>query len=94
METNTRNRFNTLAAITIKGESVKAVDFVILQTFIDTPLLVQLLKVLLEVHNFVQCYMFIIYNCTIHILSDNMGIQDALFRYHGVITIMFPAYHP
>ena len=33
-------------------------------------------------------------NCSIHCKGDNVGIQECLFRDHGILMITLPPYHP
>lgn len=37
---------------------------------------------------------FVVDNCSIHYKGDNLGIQELLFWYHGILMITLPPYHP
>ena len=37
---------------------------------------------------------FVVDNCTVHNLGDNVGIQETLFSLHGILMINLPPYHP
>ena len=72
---NSKNRYNILAAITIKTGVPKAVDWVLLQKYTDAPLFCQFVRILLDNGTLSRGDIFIVDNCSIHVQGDNIGLQ-------------------
>jgi len=94
MDANSKNRFNILCAINVKGGDVSPVEFVILEECTNSSLFFEFVLYLLD--NGVLCRgdIFIVDNCSIHMKGDNVGLQHALFQEHGILMIALPPYHP
>lgn len=94
MNTNSKNHYNILAAVTIKAGVRKLVDWVVLQTCTDTSLFCQFVCILLENGILSRGDILIVDNCSIHVQGDNIGLQEELFHTHGILMIALSPYHP
>ena len=94
MEANSKNHYNILAAVTIKGGRVSPVESVILEEYIDSCIFLLFVKILLEKGVLSKGDICIVDNCTAHTTGDNTGLHDELFNHHGVLMITLPPYHP
>ena len=94
MDANSKNRYNILCAVNVKGGHVNPVEFVILEECTNSSLFFEFVMFLLE--RGVLCWgdIFIVDNCSIHMKGDNIDLQKALFEEHGVLMMALPPYHP
>ena len=76
MNANSKNRYNILAAATIKSGVRRAVDWVVLQTCTDAPLFCQFVGILLDNGTLSSGDIFIVDNCSIRVQGDNIGLQE------------------
>lgn len=91
---NSRNRFNILAAVSVKEDLRHNIETIIIeetgtglvfQTFVAHLVRVGVLR---------RGDVFIVDNCTIHMKGDNEGIVEVLWNDYGIIMITLPPYHP
>ena len=94
MNANSKNRYNTLAGITIKSGNIVPVEFVIIQECTDAPMFCEFVKILLEQGTLQKGDVFVVDNCTIHMQGSNIGLQETLFEDFGILMIPLPPYHP
>jgi hypothetical protein len=94
VKANSKNRYNILAAVTVKGGLVRPLEFVVLQQCTTSAIFLQFVRVLLEEGTLSRGDIFVVDNCTVHNLGDNVGIQETLFSLHGILMINLPPYHP
>ena len=93
MEANRKNRFNILAAVTLKKNGVRPVEYKVIEACTDAHVFLEFVMHLLEVGTLTQGDIFIVDNCTVHMQGVNCGLKDALLE-HGVQMIALPPYHP
>ena len=93
MEANSKNRFNILAAVTIKP-GVRPVCFKVIEACTDADMFLQFVKSLLEKGTLQPNDVFIVDNCTVHMQGNNVGLQDSLMHDYGILMIPLPPYHP
>ena len=93
MEANSKNRFNILAAVTIKP-GVRPVCFKVIEACTDADMFLQFVKYLLMQETLQPNDIFIVDNCTVHMQGNNVGLQDSLMNDHGILMIPLPPYHP
>ena len=93
---NSKNRYNILTAINIKGGSVQPVVFEVLpqDSKTDAPLFLQFVQSLRAIGALIKGDIFIVDCCTVHIKGDCVGLQEELFQNHGILMITLPPYHP
>ena len=94
MEANSKNRFNILTAVNIKGGGISPVDYVVLEECTNSALFLQFILILMDKGCLEEGDIFVVDNCSIHCKGDNVGIQESLFRDHGILMITLPPYHP
>ena len=93
MNSNSKNRYNILAAVTIK-EDVKAVEYAVLRVTTTAPIFMQFVKRLLQRGTLSRGDIFVVDNCSVHTQGDNIGVQHALWSKHRIWMIMLPPYSP
>ena len=91
---NSRNRYNILCAVTIKGSGIRPVEYVILEECTNSQLFLEFVKMLLQKGTLQRGDIFVVDNCTIHTKGDNIAIQETLFRNYQILMIPLPPYHP
>ena len=94
VKANSKNRYNILAAVTVKGGLVRPLEFVVLQQCTTSAIFLQFVRVLLEEGTLSRGDIFVVDNCTAYHMGDNVGIQETLFSLHGILMINLPPYHP
>ena len=94
MEANAKNRYNILAAVNIKGRGVSPLEYVVLEECSNAALFIQFVLVLMDKGILVRGDILVVDNCSIHCKGDNVGLQESLFRDHGILMITLPPYHP
>ena len=87
MEASAKNWYNILATVTIKGGHVRPVEYVVIEDITDSPMFKKSLRILLEKGILVRGDIFVVDNYTVRIQWDNVGIQEALFELHEILTI-------
>ena len=93
MNANSKNRYNILAAVTIK-EGVKAVEYAVLETTTTAPVFLQFVKRLLQKGTLREGDVFVVDNCSVHLQGDNIGVQRALWSKYQIMMITLPPYSP
>ena len=89
------NRFNILAAVSVKGGHVRAVEYILLEKVrTDTPIFLRFVKRLLRVGTLERGDIFVVDNCSVHIQGDNSGLQESLMSDFGILMLALPPYHP
>ena len=91
---SSRNRYNILCAINIKGGDVPPVDYAVIDACTNSAIFIQFVAKLIEKGSLVRGDVFVVDNCTVHNKGDNIGLEGALHDVHGVQLIMLPPYHP
>ena len=67
MNENSKNKYSIIATVTLKGNSVKPVEFVVLEQCTDAALFLQLVRIILEKGTLSKGNIFIVDNCSIHL---------------------------
>ena len=75
-----KNRFNILAAVNLKGGNVPPVYFEVLEETTNSALYLQFVKKLIENGVLVAGDFFIVDNCSIHYQGDNVGLPEVLWE--------------
>ena len=91
---NSKNRYNILAAVNIKGGEVPPVQSVVIEETTNAAIFLQFVKLLLETGVLNAGDLFILDNCTVHYQGDNVGLEETLMEMFGVRLVTLPAYHP
>ena len=94
MNVNSKNRYNILAAVNLKGGGLPSVHCKVLEECTNSQLFMEFVKYLLNCGALDRGDVFIVDNCTIHTQGDNTGIKEGLWNVHGIIMITLPPYHP
>ena len=89
-----KNRFNILAAVNLKGGNVAPVYWEVLQECTTSALYLQFVKRLLENGVLQPGDFFVVDNCTIHYQGDNIGLPQALWDNYRIRLILLPPYSP
>ena len=89
-----KNRYNILAAVNIKGGQVPPVYFRVLEATTNAAIYCQFVKELLDAGVLRSGDFFIVDNCSIHTQGDNIGLADALWNLHGITLLTLPPYSP
>ena len=89
------NRFNILAAVTVKGGNVRPLQYVLLDKVrTDAPIFLQFVRRLIAVGTLCRDDIFVIDNCSVHVQGDNVGLQQTLMDDFGILMLTLPPYHP
>ena len=91
---SSKNRYNILAAVNIKGGVVPPVQSVVIEEVSNAPIFLQFVKVLIETGVLAAGDVFVVDNCTIHYQGDNVGLEETLRDMFGITLLRLPAYHP
>ena len=91
---NSKNRYNILAAVNIKGGNIPPVQSVVIEATTDASIFLQFVKVLIESGVLAAGDVFVLDNCTVHYQGDNVGLEETLQEMFGVSLLRLPAYHP
>ena len=94
MNANSKNRFNILAAVTVKGGKVSPLQYVVTQACTNAAIFLQFVKVLLEEGTLSRGDIFILDNCSVHVKGDNLGLAEHLLNEEGILLLTLPPYHP
>lgn len=91
---NSKNRYNILCAVNIKGGVVPPVQSVVLDETTNAAIFLQFVKLLIETGVLGAGDYFIVDNCTVHYQGDNIGLEETLRDMFGITLVALPAYHP
>ena len=91
---NSKNRFNILAAVNLKGGNVPPVHYEVLEETTTSALYLEYVKKLIEGGVLAPGDYFIVDNCSIHNQGDNIGLPDALWDFYGIRFVALPPYLP
>ena len=90
---NSTNRWNILSAVTIK-RGVRSVEYLVFEESTDSTLFHKFVEHLVEVGTLVRGDIFVIDNCSVHMLGENQHLQENLFECLGILMVPLPPYHP
>ena len=89
------NRFNILAAVTVKRGNVRPLEYVLLDKVrTHAPIFLQFVWRLISIGTLRRGDIFVIDNCSVHVKGDNIGLQHALMSKFGILLLPLPPYHP
>ena len=91
---NSKNRFNILAAVNVKGGSVPPVYSQVIEECTNAAIYLQFVKKLVENCVLEPGDLFVVDNYTIHFQGDNAGLPDALWSLFKIRLIALPPYSP
>ena len=89
---NARNRYNVLAAVTLKRH-VAAVEALVLEDTGTACFFANFVAHFLETGTLARGDVFIVDNCTIHFIADCRYLQETLLSEAGVLMLPLPPYH-
>ena len=91
---NSKNRYNIFAAVTVKRNVRRNVEYVILEETGDAYLFREFVLHLIREGTLVEGDIFVVDNCSIHTKGENAELEDLLWREHEILMIPLPPYHP
>ena len=91
---NSKNRFNILCAVNIKGGIVPPVQSVVIEEITNASIFLQFVKLLIETGVIGAGDYLVVDNCTVHYQGDNIGLEETLADMFGITLLTLPAYHP
>ena len=89
---NSKNRWNILAACTIKRSIENPVEYLIIDECTDASIFANFVARLIEKGVLQRGDIFVVDNCTIHMKGDNSHLQDQLLQDLGVLMVPLPPY--
>ena len=92
MNANSKNRWNILAACSIKPHIHQHVQFVMTDMTANATLLTHFVAHLIETGVLERGDIFVVDNCSVHMKGDNGALQDQLLEGLGVLMIALPPY--
>lgn len=95
MTFSSKNRFNILAAVTLKGGHVRPVEYFLLdKVCTNASIFLRFVKHLIEVGTLSSGDIFVLDNCSVHVQGDNCGLKEKLMTAFGILLMPLPPYHP
>ena len=91
---SSKNRYNILATVNLKGGDIPPVYFEVLEETTTSAIYLQFVKNMIEDGVLKEGDFFIVDNCSIHCQGENTGLKDALWDMYGVKMITLPPYSP
>ena len=91
---NSKNRYNILAAVNVKGGVIPPVQSIVIEETTNAAIFLQFVKFLIQTGVLQVGDFFIVDNCTLHFLGDNIGLKDTLKEMFNITLLLLPAYHP
>ena len=91
---SSRNRYNILAAVNVKGGDVPPVYFEVVEATTNAAIYCQFVRKLIQNGVLQRGDIFVVDNCTVHNQGDNVGLPDALWNEHGIYLLTLPPYSP
>ena len=92
MNANSKNRWNILAAVTVKKDVQSCVEYIIIDECTDASVFVHFVGILIKKRVLQRGDIFVVDNCTVHMKGDNGDLQDQLLRDLGVLMVPLPPY--
>ena len=92
MNANSKNRWNILAACSIKPHIHQHVQFVMTNMTTNAVVLTHVVAHLIETGVLERGNIFVVDNCSVHIKWENGVLQDQLLEGLGVLMIALPPY--
>ena len=92
MNANSKNRWNILAACTVKRNVSGNVEFLVIDECTDASIFVNFVGYLIKMGTLVRGDIFVVDNCTVHMKGDNGNLQDKLLRDAGILMVPLPPY--
>ena len=89
-----KNCFNILAAVNLKGGQVPPVYYHVLEECTTSAIYLEYVKKLIESGVLSPGNFFIVDNCSIHYQGDSSGLPDALWELYGIRFVALPPYSP
>ena len=89
---NSKNRYNVLAAVTVKRDTV-LVQALVLEENGSAALFANFVSHLLSAGTLQRGDIFIVDNCSIHFMGDCQFLQSSLMEEVGVLMIPLPPYY-
>ena len=89
---NSKNRWNILAACTVKRSVSRNVKYLVIDECTDASIFVHFVSVLLEKGVLRRGDIFVVDNCSVHMKGDNGDLQDYLLEKAGVLMVPLPPY--
>ena len=91
MQANSKNRWNILAACTVKRSVENNAEYIIIDECTDASIFFFVAQ-LIELGVLRRGDVFVVDNCTVHMKGDNGNLQDKLLLELGVLMIPLPPY--
>ena len=91
---SSKNRFNILAAVNLKGGSVPPVYYHVLEETTTSAIYLEYVKMLISNGILSPGDYFVVDNCSIHYQGDNVGLPDALWDLYQIRFVALPPYSP
>ena len=91
---SSKNRYNILAAVNLKGGHVPPVYYHVLEECTTSAIYLEYVKKLIESGVLCRGDYFIVDNCSIHYQGDNIGLPDALWDLYQIRFVALPPYSP
>ena len=91
---SSKNRYNILAAVNLKGGHVPPVYYHVLEECTTSAIYLEYVKKLIESGVLCPGDYFIVDNCSIHYQGDNIGLPDALWDLYQIRFVALPPYSP
>ena len=94
MSFSSKNRFNILAAVTLKGGHVRPVEYFLLdKVCANASIFLRFVKHLIEIGTLSRGDIFVLDNFSVHAHGDNCGLSDKLMTGFGILLVPLPSYH-
>ncbi len=90
---NVKNRFNILAAVSVKEDVDYNCEHLILEETANAMTFQYFVKHLCEIGFLRENDIFIVDNCTIHMQGDNIDLPDVLWEVFRIVMIPLPPYY-
>ena len=90
---NSKNRYNILAAVTVKT-TAKPVSFIVIEETSNSYTFLKFVEYLIDNCVLVRGDIFVVDNCSIHMSGDNDSLQNMLFFKCGILMVPLPPYTP
>ena len=89
-----RIRYNIFAAVTVKQDVERNIDFFVLQESGDSYLFRAFVMHLIEEGTLREGDVFVVDNCSIHFHGENKLLEKDLWEEFNILMIPLPPYHP
>lgn len=91
---NSKNRWNILAACSVKKNLKRALEYIMIDEKGDACLFQEFVAHLIEIGLLERGDIFVIDNCSIHMSGENEFLQETLWKEAGILMIPLPPYSP